>query len=80
VDMPGVAVNESWAAPTSERFERSKAFEMNTDVQNPFECRFCGSPLRHTFVDLGMSPLCQTHIEQDQLDQMEPFYALHVLV
>ena len=43
-------------------------------------CRFCGWPLRHTFVDLGMSPLCQSHIEAHQLDQMEPFYPLHVYV
>jgi hypothetical protein len=43
-------------------------------------CRFCATPLRQTFVDLGMSPLCQTHIEPDQLDQMEPFYPLHVRI
>ena len=43
-------------------------------------CRFCGSPLRHGFVDLGMSPLCQSHVEPEQLDQMEPFYPLHVYV
>ena len=27
-----------------------------------FACRFCAAPLTTTFVDLGMSPLCQTHI------------------
>jgi len=43
-------------------------------------CRFCGTPLRHTFVDLGMAPLCQTHIEPHQLNHMEPFYPLHVFV
>jgi len=43
-------------------------------------CRFCGTALRHTFVDLGMSPLCQTHIEPHQLNHMEPFYPLHVWV
>jgi SAM-dependent methyltransferase len=43
-------------------------------------CRFCGTTLRHTFVDLGMSPLCQTHIEPHQLNHMEPFYPLHVWV
>ena len=43
-------------------------------------CRFCGTSLRHTFVDLGMSPLCQTHIGPHQLNQMEPFYPLHVFV
>ena len=43
-------------------------------------CRFCGAPLKTTFVDLGMSPLCQTHIAPDQLNQMEPFYPLHAYV
>jgi len=43
-------------------------------------CRFCGASLRHTFVDLGMSPLCQSHIEPSQLSKMEPFYPLRVYV
>ena len=43
-------------------------------------CRFCGAPLRHTFVDLGMSPLCETYLPASQLNQMEPFYPLHVFV
>jgi len=43
-------------------------------------CRFCGAPLRHTFVDLGMSPLCESYLRADQLDDMEPFYPLHVYV
>jgi hypothetical protein len=43
-------------------------------------CRFCGSPLEHTVVDLGLSPLCETFLTADQLDQMEPFYPLHVRV
>jgi 2-polyprenyl-3-methyl-5-hydroxy-6-metoxy-1,4-benzoquinol methylase len=45
-----------------------------------FTCRFCGHPLKHTFVDLGMSPLCQTHIAPNQLHLMEPFYPLHAYV
>jgi len=44
------------------------------------DCRFCGARLRHSFVDLGMSPLCQTHISPEQLNQMEPFYPLHAYV
>jgi SAM-dependent methyltransferase len=43
-------------------------------------CRFCASPLSRTFVDLGMSPLCQTHVEPAQLQQSEAFYPLHALV
>ena len=43
-------------------------------------CRFCGQPLTHTFIGLGMSPLCQTHIAPEQLNSMEPFYPLHAYV
>ena len=43
-------------------------------------CRFCGARVSHTFVDLGMSPLCQTHISPEQLNHMEPFYPLHAYV
>jgi SAM-dependent methyltransferase len=42
-------------------------------------CRFCGG-LLHDFVDLGMSPLCESFLAADQLDAMEPFYPLKVLV
>jgi hypothetical protein len=48
--------------------------------QHHFVCRFCGAGLAHTFVDLGMSPLCETYLTADQLNQMEPFYPLHVYV
>jgi hypothetical protein len=43
-------------------------------------CRFCGTGLSSTFVDLGMSPPCQTHIEPEQLNHMERFYPLHAWV
>jgi len=43
-------------------------------------CRFCAAPLTHTFVDLGMSPLCQTHVEPDRLNEKEDFFPLHVWV
>lgn len=53
------------------------------EMDNPLttaRCRFCKAPLRHTFVDLGMSPLCESYLTADQLNQMEPFYPLHVKV
>ena len=34
--------------------------------------------LTQTFVDLGMSPLCESYVSADQLDQPEVFYPLHV--
>lgn len=43
-------------------------------------CRFCDAPLRQSFVDLGMSPLCQKHLRPEQLSRMEPFYPLHARV
>jgi SAM-dependent methyltransferase len=43
-------------------------------------CLFCGTPLRHTFVDLGMSPLCESYVPAERLNHMEPFYPLHVYV
>jgi C-methyltransferase-like protein/putative zinc binding protein/methyltransferase family protein len=43
-------------------------------------CRHCGTALRHTFVDLGMSPLCESFLREDQLNSMEAFYPLRVFV
>ena len=43
-------------------------------------CRFCAEPLTHTFVDLGLSPLCQTVIEPTQLHLGEMFYPLNVFI
>ncbi|HEY8175042.1 MAG TPA: hypothetical protein VIF32_05100, partial [Gemmatimonadaceae bacterium] len=44
------------------------------------QCRFCGAPLEHTLVNLGKSPLCESYLAADQLNEMEPFYPLHVYV
>ena len=44
------------------------------------KCRFCGQELTDSFVDLGMSPLCQTHVSPEQLGEMEPFYPLHAYI
>jgi len=43
-------------------------------------CRFCGAELRHTFVDLGMSPLCETYPAATELNRGETYYPLHVYV
>src|SRR5829696_153751 len=43
-------------------------------------CRFCRHSADHLFVDLGMSPLCESFLTVDQLNQMEPFYPLRVHV
>ncbi len=43
-------------------------------------CRFCGAQLTTTFVDLGMSPLCETFLLPEELNAMEPFFPLHTFV
>ncbi|MGB6334608.1 MAG: methyltransferase domain-containing protein, partial [Thermoanaerobaculia bacterium] len=43
-------------------------------------CRFCGHPLRQSFVDLGMSPLANSYVEPEALQRREPFFPLHVWV
>src|SRR3954451_24917398 len=43
-------------------------------------CRLCGATLTETFVDLGMSPLCESFLRADQLDARESFYPLHVRI
>ena len=43
-------------------------------------CRLCSAELTQTFVDLGMSPPCESFVPADRLDQGETFYPLHVRV
>ena len=43
-------------------------------------CRHCHEPLHHTFVDLGVQPLCESFVTAGNLQAMEPFYPLHALV
>jgi hypothetical protein len=42
------------------------------------KCRLCAAELTHTFVDLGMSPPCESYLTAEELDQGETFYPLHV--
>jgi len=43
-------------------------------------CRFCKAQLEQTFVDLGMSPLCETYPSTTDLNHGETYYPLHVYV
>ena len=43
-------------------------------------CRLCGADLRTTFVDLGMSPPCESYLAEEDLDRAEVFHPLHVRV
>ena len=43
-------------------------------------CRFCGKGLQQTFVDLGLSPLCETYPAAADFHRGEVYYPLHVYV
>jgi 2-polyprenyl-3-methyl-5-hydroxy-6-metoxy-1,4-benzoquinol methylase len=80
-----VAANEGLAQPGAGSREpvpgiRRSSMENSANSAKPAECRFCGSRLTQTFVDLGMSPLCESYIPADAQNLMEPFYPLHVHV
>ena len=65
--MEGVAVD---SGPLAE--------PQTSAVPGATACRHCGAPLELTVVDLGKSPLCQTVLTAEQLEQTEAFYPLHV--
>jgi 2-polyprenyl-3-methyl-5-hydroxy-6-metoxy-1,4-benzoquinol methylase len=44
------------------------------------KCRLCGAELTRTFVDLGMSPLCESYVDPSRLDAAETFYPLNVRI
>ena len=58
--------------------ERTAGLAQTT--RQPVACRHCSSPLTRTFVDLGMSPLCESFLTRDQLDEPETYYPLHARV
>jgi len=43
-------------------------------------CRFCNANLSKIFVDLGMSPLSNSYVSADKLNEKEVFYPLRVFV
>jgi hypothetical protein len=43
-------------------------------------CRFCGATLSHVCADLGVAPIANDLLTEDQLGHMEPFYPLRALV
>lgn len=45
-----------------------------------FDCRFCGTRLKHTLIDLGTSPLCESFVHRDDFNKTEGVYPLHVYV
>ena len=43
-------------------------------------CRLCGANLTVSFVDLGMSPLCESYLTAEVTDAPETFYPLRILM
>ena len=43
-------------------------------------CRFCGHELKHTFADLGLSPLANEYLQEADLGRGQIFYPLKVQV
>jgi len=73
VPMPQIDV------PTANRSFKLPAPAPDAERLAP-SCRFCAAALRHTFVDLGMSPLCESYVPAERLAEMERFYPLHARV
>jgi hypothetical protein len=57
-----------------------KTEDTNSTPGADLRCHFCATPLQDTFVDLGLSPLCESYVSPEDLPKMEAFYPLHVLV
>lgn len=61
----------------------AESLELVRSAQSPRfmgQCRLCGAGLKHSFVDLGMSPPCEDFRTAEQLDEVEHYYPLHVFV
>ena len=46
---------------------RSRALEDLVSGTTTSSCRLCGTPLQHTFADLGSSPLANSYLEPEDL-------------
>lgn len=43
-------------------------------------CLNCGNQLKHTFADLGTSPLCEEFVKPENINKGQQFFPLHVYV
>ncbi len=53
---------------------------MKKNIGDKLICRFCNAQLKHTFADLGMSPIANVYIKPEEKNKAEMFYPLHVYV
>lgn len=59
---------------------KTSVLQMSDERPTVRACRSCGASLQRTFIDLGMSPLCETYPSSAELNQGETYYPLHVYV
>ncbi|KAA0700245.1 methyltransferase domain-containing protein [Neorhizobium sp. P12A] len=60
--------------------QAGQSLSMTAAIQNARLCRLCGAALQDTFVDLGMSPPCESFVPAAEIGNMEAYYPLHAFV
>ena len=65
---------------TLEEEPRPESGAPSLPLELALTCRFCGETASQVFADLGMSPLCESFLSADQLNQAESFYPLRANV
>ena len=76
---PKFAYHSARARGPENEHARGQPDEWRDD--EPRHSAACAGPaLSIACVDLGMSPLCESFLDAEQIDMMEPFFPLHVLV
>lgn len=63
--------------PVSEVF---RATALSAQQGGHSGCRFCGTKLQQVFIDLGLSPLANSYLKQDDLERDEHYFPLRVYV
>lgn len=53
---------------------------LDLSAQGGGDCRLCGRSLTDVFVDLGMSPPCESYVPLERLESPEVFYPLRVWI
>ena len=64
----------------ADRPTRLPATAVSRQRHDRVACRFCGTALRRSFVDLGRSPLSNAFLADGPAPAMEPHYPLHAYV
>jgi SAM-dependent methyltransferase len=54
--------------------------EINQSRGKRTACRFCGTPLQHTVIDLGAQPPCNSIVSPERFNDAEAFYPLTAMV